>query len=81
VSTKALPKKQTKQSNSNYEPAPVFEFVQFVSKVTAGTVLGITMLTSSLVAGGLVGLAISFRNLPDVRALKKLYTFRNNSYI
>ncbi|NJP10016.1 MAG: penicillin-binding protein 1A [Leptolyngbyaceae cyanobacterium RU_5_1] len=32
--------------------------------------LGITMLTSSVVAGGLVGLAISFRNLPDVRVLR-----------
>ncbi|MDE5111704.1 MAG: transglycosylase domain-containing protein, partial [Trichodesmium sp. St7_bin2_1] len=64
MSTNALSNKQTKK------PAPVFEFVQYVSKVTAGTVLGITMLTSSLVAGGLVGLAISFRNLPDVRVLK-----------
>lgn len=33
-------------------------------------VLGITMLASSVVAGGLVGLAISFRNLPDVRVLR-----------
>lgn len=33
-------------------------------------VLGIAMLTSSVVAGGLVGLAISFRNLPDVRILR-----------
>lgn len=28
------------------------------------------MLSSSLLAGGLVGLAISFRNLPDVRQLR-----------
>ena len=28
------------------------------------------MLTSSVVAGGLVGLAVSFRNLPDVRVLR-----------
>jgi penicillin-binding protein 1A len=28
------------------------------------------MLTSSVIAGGLVGLAISFRNLPDVRVLR-----------
>ena len=48
----------------------VFRFVQSVSKVTAGTVLGITMLASSVIAGGLVGLAISFRNLPDVRILR-----------
>jgi penicillin-binding protein 1A len=38
--------------------------------VTGGTLLGVTMLASSVVAGGLVGLAISFRNLPDVRVLR-----------
>ncbi|EAW47160.1 transglycosylase domain-containing protein [Nodularia spumigena CS-584] len=31
------------------------------------------MLTSSIVAGGLVGLAISFRNLPDVRQLRNFF--------
>ncbi len=78
MSTNVLPNKQTKKSNS--EPSPVFEFVQSVSKVTAGTVLGITMLTSSLVAGGLVGLAISFRNLPDVRVLEN-YTPSETTHI
>ena len=47
-----------------------FEFVQAVGKVTASTILGVTLLGSSVVAGGLVGLAISFRNLPDVRVLR-----------
>ncbi len=51
-------------------PSTLFDFVQSVSKVTAGTLLGVTMLTSSVVAGGLVGLAVSFRNLPDVRVLQ-----------
>ncbi|MGF1481805.1 MAG: transglycosylase domain-containing protein [Cyanophyceae cyanobacterium] len=41
-----------------------------VAKATGGTVLGITLLASSIVAGGVVGLAISFRNLPDVRSLR-----------
>lgn len=50
--------------------APGFQFAQTVAKVTGGTLLGFTMLTSSIVAGGLVGLAISFRNLPDVRVLR-----------
>jgi len=63
VSTNAV-RKNTENS------APVFEFVQSVSKVTAGTILSMTMLASSVVAGGLVGLAISFRNLPDVRILQ-----------
>ena len=31
------------------------------------------MLTSAIVAGGLVGLAISFRNLPDVRILRNYF--------
>ena len=78
MSTNALPHKQTTKSQS--EISPVFGFVQSVSKVTAGTVLGITMLTSSLVAGGLVGLAISFRNLPDVRVLKN-YTPSETTHI
>jgi 1A family penicillin-binding protein len=38
------------------------------------------MLTSSVIAGGLVGLAISFRNLPDVRVLRN-YVPAETSYI
>lgn len=64
MSVNTIRQKQPETSQS------VLEFVQSVSKVTAGTLLGITMLTSSVVAGGLVGLAISFRNLPDVRILR-----------
>ncbi len=55
-------------------------YVQSVAQVSAGTILGITMLTSSLVAGGLVGLALSFRNLPDVRVLRN-YIPSETSYI
>ena len=51
-------------------PAPALQFVQTVGKITGGTLLGVVMLSSSIVAGGLVGLAISFRNLPDVRVLR-----------
>jgi penicillin-binding protein 1A len=66
------PVKKPKASSSN----PVLDYVQ----VTAGTLLGITMLASSLVAGGLVGLALSFRNLPDVRVLRN-YIPSETSYI
>jgi 1A family penicillin-binding protein len=38
------------------------------------------MLTSSVIAGGLVGLAISFRNLPDVRVLRN-YIPAETSYV
>ncbi len=58
----------------------VFQFVQAVGKVTAGTILTVTMLGSSVVAGGLMGLAISFRNLPDVRVLRD-YIPTETSYI
>ncbi len=51
-----------------------------VGQIAGGTILGITMLTSSIVAGGLVGLAISFRNLPDVRVLRS-YAPTETTYI
>ncbi|CEJ47139.1 transglycosylase domain-containing protein [Umezakia ovalisporum] len=47
-----------------------FEFLKAVGQITGGTLLSVTMLASSIVAGGLVGLAISFRNLPDVRQMR-----------
>jgi 1A family penicillin-binding protein len=58
-----------KQDSKNPRSTPD-NFLLGVAKVAGGTVLGITMLSSSIIAGGLVGLAISFRNLPDVRVLK-----------
>lgn len=60
--------RQKRPSTPN--PTPLLNFVGTVSKVTGGILLGSAMLTSSIVAGGLVGLAISFRNLPDVRVLR-----------
>ena len=72
--------KQKHKQKQSEDLAPVFQFVQTVGKVTAGTLLGITMLASSIVAGGLVGLALSFRNLPDVRMLRN-YIPAETSYI
>lgn len=66
MSSNTIRQKHTGSSNS----APLLNFVGAVSKVTGGMLLGVTMLTSSVIAGGLVGLAISFRNLPDVRVLR-----------
>ena len=68
------------QDKQPRKPAPKSDFFQGVGKVTGGTVLGITMLASSVIAGGLVGLAISFRNLPDVRLLRT-YAPTETSYI
>ncbi|EDX73700.1 penicillin-binding protein, 1A family [Coleofasciculus chthonoplastes PCC 7420] len=68
MSSSTIQQKQQRDSKNGLPPA--FRFVQGVAQVTGGTILGITMLTSSVVAGGLVGLATSFRNLPDVRVLR-----------
>ncbi|WP_442867099.1 transglycosylase domain-containing protein [Anabaena sp. CS-542/02] len=57
-----------------------FEFFKGVGQITGGTLLSITMLASSIVAGGLVGLAISFRNLPDVRQMRNFFP-SETSYI
>lgn len=76
MSSSTIQQKQDTESGAS----PVFRFVQGVAQVTGGTVLGITMLTSSVVAGGLVGLATSFRNLPDVRVLRT-YVPTETTYI
>jgi len=60
--------------------AIAFSFLSGVAKAAGGTVLGITMITSAVAAGGLVGLAISFRNLPDVRVLRD-YVPAETSYV
>jgi penicillin-binding protein 1A len=74
VSSSTIQDKQTRH------PGPISDFVQGVGKVTGGTILCLTMLSSSVIAGGLVGLAISFRNLPDVRVLRT-YAPTETTYI
>jgi penicillin-binding protein 1A len=76
VSSNTYPKQRRSDSN---DESPL-QFLRSVTKVTGGTLLGITMLGSSVVAGALVGLAISFRNLPDVRGLAT-YTPSETSHI
>ncbi|HEY9600914.1 MAG TPA: penicillin-binding protein 1A [Allocoleopsis sp.] len=76
MSSSTIHKKQDTKSGSS----STLQFLQGVAQVAGGTVLGITMLTSSVVAGGLVGLATSFRNLPDVRVLRG-YVPTETSYI
>lgn len=71
---------KTPQQEQSEALSPFVDFVSSVGKISAGTILGITMLTSAIAAGGLVGLAISFRNLPDVRVLKN-YIPAETTYI
>ncbi len=69
-------KQKTTKKNHAHRPS----FGQGVLRVAGGTVLSVSMLVSSVVAGALVGLAISFRNLPDVRVLRT-YAPTETSYI
>ena len=68
-----------KPSHQKY-PHSAYSFLTGVAKATGGTIISITMITSSIITGGLVGLAISFRNLPDVRVLNN-YVPSETSYI
>lgn len=45
-------------------------FIGGIGKAAGSTILITTMLASAAAAGSLMGVAISFRNLPDVRSLK-----------
>ena len=67
-------------SHNNNENESTAQFVGGAGKVAGATLIGVLMLSSSLVAGGLVGLAISFQNLPDVRILRN-YTPSETTYI
>jgi penicillin-binding protein 1A len=61
LSTRTINQKSKRRSPS---------FLKSVGKTAGTTVLGVGMVGSAAIAGGLVGLAISYRNLPDVRSLK-----------
>lgn len=69
-----------KRKTKDQKPPTPTNFVKGVAKVAGGTFLGLTLLTTSAIAGGIVGLAISFRNLPDVRVLNN-YVPSQTSYI
>lgn len=58
----------------------LLKHAQDVVQISGATLLTVTMLSSAALAGGLVGLAISFRNLPDVRVLRN-YLPTETSYI
>jgi 1A family penicillin-binding protein len=68
VSSRTFEDKQAQRQASSG-----FEFFKGVGQVAGATLLSVTMLASSVVAGGLVGLAVSFRNLPDVRQLRNFF--------
>ena len=77
MSSRALNKKKPQPLNPQPDGGG---FLDGIGQIAGSTILGITMLASSIVAGGLVGLAISFRNLPDVRVLRS-YAPTETTYI
>jgi penicillin-binding protein 1A len=77
VSSRALNKKKSPPTGRKPDDG---KFLGGIGRIAGGTILGVTMLASSIVAGGLVGLAISFRNLPDVRVLRS-YAPTETTYI
>jgi penicillin-binding protein 1A len=64
VSTKAL------RHKSFASDRPQLGFWPSVLQKTGSTILVTSLLGGTAIAGGLLGLAISYRNLPDVRSLK-----------
>ncbi|MFM7545580.1 MAG: transglycosylase domain-containing protein [Synechococcales cyanobacterium] len=68
--------------NTSVRQTPFFSLqcIQIVMGMTGGTIVALMMVSSSILAGGLIGLAISFRNLPDVRTLQ-YYIPTETSYI
>jgi len=79
VSSNTYRKVRSRPRSATRSPQ-VLRYIQDVGQIGATTLLTITMLGSSVVAGGLVGLAVSFRNLPDVRVLRN-YTPSETSYV
>jgi len=76
VSFKTIRQKQNNKKFSIIDNSFIRETFFVVKKTT----LGLSLLTTSMVAGGLVGLAISFRDLPNVRTLSN-YSPSETSYV
>ncbi|NCO74809.1 MAG: penicillin-binding protein [Cyanobacteria bacterium] len=68
------------RKTNHQKPHTPKSFLLGIVKTAGGTFLGLTLLSTSAIAGGMVGLAISFRNLPDVRVLNN-YVPSQTSYI
>lgn len=80
MSSNTYRKVRTRPARRIEKSPQVLRYIQEVGQISASALLTVTMLGSSVVAGGLVGLAVSFRNLPDVRVLRN-YTPSETSYV
>jgi penicillin-binding protein 1A len=75
-----VPPKAPGPKKNKDEQHTIGNFFGGIFKTAGGTVLGVTMMASAILAGGLVGLALSFRNLPDVTTLRDYFP-TETSYI
>ncbi len=80
MSSKTVQGKSRPRPQSPPPPSLLLTIIDTLGKLTGGAFLGALVISSSLVAGSLVGLATSFRNLPDVRGMKG-YVPTETSYI
>lgn len=72
-----------RQNQDQHRPSlwqNTLQFTKGVAKTATGTVVCLSLLAGAILTGGLVGLALSFRNLPDVRVLQG-YSPTETSYI
>lgn len=79
-----LPPSKKQQQPQEQPPsswgAASLQFARGAIRIAGGTVLCFTLVGTSIVAGGLVGLALGFRNLPDVRQIRS-YAPPETSYV
>ncbi len=81
VSSNSFRKVRSRPRRSPVVRSPkVLSYIQDVGQVSAAALPDGGYAGSSVIAGGLVGLAISFRNLPDVRVLRN-YIPSETSYV
>ncbi len=73
-------RRRSRPSRPTPEAPYWWSVIQNAGRVTGGTLLTTVLVGSATLAGGLVGLAFSFRNLPDVRVLQD-YSPSETSYI
>ncbi|MEO0947044.1 MAG: penicillin-binding protein 1A [Cyanobacteria bacterium J06641_5] len=78
ASTFSAASKPTRRKSPPQPPA--IGFARGVVRIAGGTILCCSLVGVSVVAGGLVGLALGFRNLPDIRAIRD-YAPPETSYI
>lgn len=78
LSTSPLSISETKHPVAPWKAA--WGFARGTIRIAGGTMLCFTLVGTSAVTGGLIGLALGFRNLPDIRPIRS-YAPAETSYI